>query len=75
MPIYWGCPNIEDFYPKDSYYTIDIEKPQEAIREISDIITRPVTKTNIEAIEYARNLLLYKYNIWPFLQEIINEHR
>ena len=75
MPIYWGCPNINDFYPEDSYYKIDIENPVEALRELSDIIKRPVTKRNIDAIRHARELVLYKYNIWPFLQEIINEHQ
>ena len=75
MPIYWGCPNIEDFYPKESYHTIDIEKPDEAIREVADMIQRPISKNNIEAIHHARQLVLYKYNIWPFIQEIINEHR
>ena len=75
MPIYWGCPNIEDFYPKESYHLIDIENPQEALRELIDIIERPLTKNNIEAIKHSRNLILYKYNIWPFLEEIINEHK
>lgn len=75
MPIYWGCPNISDFYPEESYHTIDIENPEEALRELADIIQRPIGKNNIEAIRHTRNLVLYKYNIWPFLQEIINEHK
>ena len=75
MPIYWGCPNIEDFYPEDSYHTIDIERPDEAIKELADIIRRPITKRNIEAMRHARELVMHKYNIWAFLQEIINEHR
>ena len=27
LPLYWGCPNINDIYPKNSYRYIDIEKP------------------------------------------------
>ena len=74
MPIYWGGPNIEDFYPPESYLIIDIENPAEALREFVDIIDRPVTKINIDAIGHARKLVLEKYNIWPFIKGIIDKN-
>tara|TARA_R100000664_G_scaffold4408_1_gene8987 strand:+ start:4263 stop:5171 length:909 start_codon:yes stop_codon:yes gene_type:complete len=75
MPIYWGCPNIEELYPTESYHTINIENPTEALREFSDIIDRPITKINIDAIDHARNLVLEKYNIWPFIKDIIDKNQ
>jgi hypothetical protein len=60
LPVYWGCPNIHDFFPVDSYRLIDINKPE----ELSDIINQPITSTEIDAMEVARRLILDKYNIW-----------
>src|SRR6185436_3361227 len=37
-PIYYGCPNIYDYFPKNSLSVIDIEKPDEAIEKIKGII-------------------------------------
>ena len=34
LPIYYGCPNLEDYFPEKSFIRIDIEKPEEAIDSI-----------------------------------------
>jgi hypothetical protein len=67
LPLYWGCPNISHFFPKDSYRLIDINKPE----EIKHIISEPITKKTERAIEEAKNLILYKYNIWPSIESLI----
>lgn len=71
MPIYWGCPNIYDFFPKESIHLIDISKP-DSVHEIYEIGNRPINNINIQAIEHARELILNKYNLWPTLHDIIN---
>jgi hypothetical protein len=68
LPIYWGCPNIFKFFPEDSLRLIDINNPSLII----EILTRPVEKKNEDALREARNLVLYKYNIWPTIQNLIN---
>jgi hypothetical protein len=67
IPIYWGCPNISDFFPQHSFYNIDLDKPQEVL----NIIKRPIEKKNIEAMKEARNLILNKYNIWAVIEKLI----
>ncbi len=67
MPIYWGCPNISNFFPEHSFYEIELEKPQ----EIHSIIERPIEKKNIEAMKEARNLILNKYNIWAVIESLL----
>jgi hypothetical protein len=67
VPIYWGCPNIGDFFPKHSYYNIDLDKPEDVI----DIINRPIEKRHIEAMKEARDLILNKYNIWPAIEALL----
>lgn len=67
MPIYWGCTNIFDFFPEDSIRLIDINHPE----EINEIISKPITKKESSAVREARNLVLYKYNIWPTIKRLI----
>ena len=70
LPIYWGCPNIGDFFPEGSYRLIDINKPQ----ELNDIINQPITSTEIDAMEVARKLILDKYNIWDCIHTSFYNH-
>jgi hypothetical protein len=67
LPLYWGCPNIHEFFPEGSYRLIDINNPE----ELSDIINKPITSTEIDALEVARKLILDKYNIWECINNSI----
>jgi len=71
IPIYFGCINISDYFPENSYYYVDI-KDENVNQKIKDIIERPITKENIDALKKARELILNKYNIWNSMYEIIN---
>jgi len=67
-PIYWGCSNIDKYFPKESYSYVDIfDKNTPKI--IAEEISKPV---NYDAIKEARRLVLYKYNIWPSVSNVIN---
>lgn len=66
-PIYWGCPNISDYFPEKSFTYIDIfdkNAPMKIIEEIE----KPV---DYNALREARQLVLYKYNIYPSVLRII----
>lgn len=64
VPIYWGCPNIIDLFPENSYHLVNTNH-ENPIEEINEIINRSV---DVDALSKARELILEKYNIW----EIIN---
>lgn len=66
IPIYWGCPNISNYFPEDSFYLI--KDPEDVL----EIIKRPVEKRNIKALREARDLVLNKYNLWPTISHIIS---
>lgn len=67
LPIYWGCPNILKYFPEDSLRLIDINNPS----SIVEILSRPIEKRNKDALKEARDLVLYKYNIWPTIEDLI----
>ena len=71
IPIYYGCPNISEYFPDDSYYTIDITK-EDCLEKIIEIINKPITQKNIEALTKARDLILNKYNIWNTINNILH---
>ena len=70
IPIYYGCLNISDYFPSDCYYYIDINNSN-SLEKLKEIINKPITQKNIEALEIARNLILNKYNIWQNIDDII----
>lgn len=72
LPIYWGCPNIVEYFPKNSYRLIDIKSNNPA-KDINEIINKPLTDKEIKSISDARNLILNKYNIWEIVNTKIKE--
>ena len=74
IPIYFGCPNIDSFFPGDSFYTLDITKSGCGSR-LKEILNIPIEQKNIDALKEARELVLYKYNIWPTVKRIIETGR
>ena len=69
LPIYWGCPNISDFFPEGSYRKIDINDPISA----TEMISKPITPYEIDAMHEARKLILNKYNIWECIYKTVNK--
>jgi hypothetical protein len=72
MPIYYGCTNIHDFFPKESVISIDIESPN-VLQEIEEIINSDRYEKNLDAIEVARQLILDKHQLFPFVHSEIQK--
>lgn len=72
IPIYWGCPNISDYFQENSYRLININS-QNPIEDINKIINTPITEKEIKAIQEARMLILNEYNIWEIINKKIKE--
>lgn len=70
IPIYYGCPNIHKFFPRKSYYWIDINH-ENSIDKLYHIIQKPIDSDNILALSQARKLIMEKYNIWELTHRII----
>ena len=75
VPIYYGCPNIDEYFPKDSYIAIDINNREAAYNTIKSCITDPQDFANrIDALREAQRLVLDKYNLLAMLDQIISKH-
>jgi len=71
-PFYWGCPNIDEFFPKESYSLFNAKNINDAENVINTIKNHQYEKS-LDFIEEARNLILDKYNVMPLLHQAINE--
>jgi len=74
MPIYWGCTNLSDFFPEDSFVELDTTK-EEAVDTAMKIVNSNYREEHLSALKKAKELILNKYQIWPTLHQVINELR
>lgn len=73
MPIYFGCPNILDFFPANSMLLIDPANKVESLRKIKEAIKDNYYEDNFESLLEARNLVLDKLSFFPSLIEKLND--
>ena len=71
LPIYWGCPNIFDYFPEKS---IRVIKNSDSIDDIMQKIKQPVTDEEINSLKIAKELVMNEYNIWPAIQKAIDTY-
>lgn len=74
IPFYYGCTNLEDYFPDESFVKIDINHPQESLEKINAFIAEDQWKKYVPALEEARNLVLHRYQIFPHLSNLISFH-
>lgn len=74
MPIYYGANKITEYFPKESMILIDPNKPEEALDIIKQAVEENYWKKNFDALEEARNLVLEKYQFFPWVVKLINDY-
>ena len=72
VPIYYGCPNVLDYFPEDSLIQIDINDYAGTLQMIAKLINTPGEyERRLEAIIEARRLVTENYNIASMLSHFI----
>ena len=72
VPVYWGSPNIEEFFPDGSYINFSVTDDFEINRIVEKLTNTNDYKNRMPSIEKARNLILDKYNMWNVIWEAAN---
>jgi hypothetical protein len=70
LPLYFGCNRISDFFPEKSFIQID-PKDKHIELFLSELVTSRKWEQNIDAIIEARNLVLNRYQLFPFIYDYI----
>jgi hypothetical protein len=73
IPIYYGCPNIKEYFPDDFGYEINIDNPDQSINKIKNIIACDEYYQKINTLDYCFDLIINKHNIFQILENICNK--
>lgn len=74
VPIYYGCKNLEDYFPAESFVRIDINQPEAALETISTLLASDDWEARLPGLEKARSLVLERYQFFPQMKNLIEHH-
>lgn len=69
VPVYYGCPNIEHYFPRDSYISIDIHKPEEAYSIIESTCSESDYLRRLPALQESKRRVLEDYNLFNVITQ------
>lgn len=73
LPFYFGCPNATDYFPKGSFIPIDMFDSRGAARVIRNAIDSGEYERRLPLILEARRRILYEYNLFAVLSNLIEQ--
>lgn len=73
LPFYYGCPNIEQYFPSDAFIKIDIDDYKKSIDIIEEAIASDAYTKALPSLQEARSKVLNEYAIMPFILNIIKD--
>lgn len=74
LPFYHGCPNLDDYFPRQSFIPIDIFAIEPSIKIIKQAIAGNEYEKRATFIEQARQRVLYDFNLFAVIASIIDQH-
>jgi hypothetical protein len=72
LPLYYGSPEIQKYFPARSFVTIEPGDPHVA-EKIRDVIASELWKERQDALQEAKWLVLYKYNMFSQVSRLMLE--
>ena len=73
FPFYYGCTNINKYFDKDAYKSIDIDNIPEAINIIDNAIANNTFEQSEKILSQSKDLILEKYNLFPHIIKHIQD--
>jgi len=65
VPLYAGCPNIADYFDRESMLALDINNTRDCIKKIEEAMDSGLYERLIPAIGKAREKILQVYHFYP----------
>lgn len=72
MPIYYGAPNIDAYFPPESFVWID-PKDKHILLKIKEIVASDHYIKNLDAIDEARRRILDEYQLFPRIAKLYSQ--
>jgi hypothetical protein len=74
MPIYFGCPNIADFVPAESFVAINIDDYKASIRAIEEAIDGNLYRQRRQKIIEVKHRILDELQVFPHIVRILRSN-
>jgi hypothetical protein len=74
LPFYYGCPNVDEYFPPESYITIDMNDVDCAAAIIRRAIQDNEYEQRLPWIVEARRRVIEQYNLFAVLSTAIEQH-
>lgn len=73
LPIYYGCPNVFDYFSPKALRLINIDDFGQSVAVLEEILNSDPYDEHAEAILQARNQVLNQYNIFQLMADICDK--
>lgn len=73
-PIYWGAPNLDDYFPKESFTQIEILDWRNAIKAIEKVLLKDEWEQTLPTLIQSKNKVLTDYNPYQRIATLANNH-
>lgn len=73
MPIYYGCTNIDAYFPEGGYIAIDIDDFDRTVSIIEHALDKDIFSKKFDTLLSARSKILNEYNILRLVADICRE--
>lgn len=74
IPLYYGCTNLKDYFPGESFIEIDIDRPAASLSKIRGVLSTEDWQARVPALQEARDLILHRYQFFPYISQFIHAH-
>lgn len=74
FPIYWGAPNLNEYFSYKSFEQINILDFLGSVKKIEKIIASNLYESRLRELKKAKELVLNKYNLLNRISEIIENN-
>ncbi len=74
MPIYWGCPNITEYFPKESMILIDENDFKGSLERIEEAVRDDYYTKYFDAIVHAKERLVEEHTLYPYICRLIDKY-
>jgi hypothetical protein len=74
-PIYWGAPNLADYFPKESFSQIEILDWRNSIKTIERLLLKDDWNQKLPALIESKNKVLMDYNPFQRITKLANDNR
>jgi hypothetical protein len=71
LPLVWGCPNLQDYFPEDSFIPLDPTDLSKSLEIVRKAIVDPPTSRQLEAVAEARRRVLEEYNLFSEIRRMV----